>query len=316
MKRGLEEFLKARITETLRHLDPPLSSWYRGKKSESKQRPGPKKKPIPFELEQGVKAMAESNPWYGYKRIAVMCRRSGLKVTNRQAYKVMKAHDLLQKKQKVGPAELYQAARLWEFFPDRPNSLWQMEVTYIHIPGYGRWYVVTVIDYYSRYLLSGYLVNSYSAAEVTRALGPARDEAERIHGPLTVMPFFVTDNGPPFMAKRFHQFVSEQFSHVRIRYRMPTQLGLLKHFHQTLKEEEVYRQIYDSPAHGRDCLEAFRARYNRRQPHWSLIPKCSGDPITPEEVYVHGLATLIPKWQTWAQKAKEQLELLIDREAA
>ncbi len=47
--------------------------------------------------ESAVVAMATQNPWYGYKRIAVMCRRACQKVTNRQCYRVMKAHGLLQK---------------------------------------------------------------------------------------------------------------------------------------------------------------------------------------------------------------------------
>ena len=40
-----------------------------------------------------------------------------------------------------------------------------MDVTYIHIPGYGSWYAVTVIDYYSHHLLVCYLTHSYSAVE-------------------------------------------------------------------------------------------------------------------------------------------------------
>ena len=41
--------------------------------------------------------------------------------------------------------------KLFELLPQGPNDLWQMDVTYMHIPGYGWWYAVTVIDYYSRY---------------------------------------------------------------------------------------------------------------------------------------------------------------------
>lgn len=51
-------------------------------------------------------------------------------------------------------AELYQAGRLFELLPSAPNELWQADVTYIHIPGPGWRYAVTVIDHYSRYLLA------------------------------------------------------------------------------------------------------------------------------------------------------------------
>jgi transposase InsO family protein len=136
----------------------------------------------------------------------------------------MKDHGLLQKR-KTRRAEVYQAAKLFELLPQGPNDLWQMDVTYIHIPGYGWWYAVTVIDYYSRYLLACHLTPSYSAAETAYALKLAREEAERIHGPLVKRPFLVTDNGPSFIARRFTAFIKDQFSHVRIQYRTPQQLG-------------------------------------------------------------------------------------------
>ena len=83
--------------------------------------------------------MATQNPWYGYKRIAVMCRRAGHAVKNREAYIVMRDHRLLQKPRERA-AEVYQAARLFELLPQQPNDLWQMDVTYIHIPGHGWWF--------------------------------------------------------------------------------------------------------------------------------------------------------------------------------
>jgi transposase-like protein len=99
---------------------------------------------------------------------------------------------------------------------------------------------LTVIDYYSRYLLACYLTSSYSAVEAIRALELAREEAERICGPLGTTPFLVTDNGPSFIARRFGRFIEDLYRHVRIRYRTPTQLGLLERFHRTLKTEEIY----------------------------------------------------------------------------
>lgn len=64
---------------------------------------------------------------------------------------------------------------------------------------------------------------------------------------------------------------------MRIAYRTPTQLGLLERFHRTLKQEEVYWRLYDSPGEARTCLAEFHARYNIRRPHWALIPEGGGD---------------------------------------
>jgi transposase InsO family protein len=269
---------------------------------------------MPERLVQGIKATAERYPWWGYKRIAVVCRRAGLKVSNKQVWRVMKRFDLLQKRTPRA-AELHQAAKLFELLPSRPNALWQMDVTYIHIPGHGWWYAVTVIDYYSRYLLAVHLSHSSSAHQVNKAIDQARARAEAIHGPLTRPPFLVTDNGPSFLAKRFRAHIGDDFSHVRIRYRTPTQLGLLERFHQTLKSEEVYWRLYAGPGHCRDCLAAFQERYNRVRPHWALRPGANKDPLTPHEVYAGGAEVVIPKWQGWAKAAKQRLDDMMAEDA-
>jgi len=320
---ALEQQPETRRTRVLNHLGIAASSWYhQGVPSDQRKRPGPRAKPVPKVIEEAVLAMAHANPWYGYKRIAVMCRRAAKfsddprqpYVTDRQCYRVMKAHDLLQKPL-PREAELYQSMKLWQLLPNGPNELWQTDVTYVHIPGHGWWYVITVIDYYSRYLLAAYLTDSYSAIAATTALAKAREEAERLHGPLAKPPFIVTDNGPSFTAKRFVRYTKQRFSHVRIAYRTPTQLGLLERFHRTLKQEEVYWRLYDSPAEARQCLAEFRERYNQVRPHWALVPEQGGDPLTPADVYTQGSAVQLPAWQDWAKHAKEQLDQMMRADA-
>jgi len=305
---------RPRQTIVLRLVGIAPSSWHRVPREGERKRPGPLPKPIPAEVVQAVVRMASENPWYGYKRIAVMCRREGQAVKDREAYLVMKEHGLLQKR-RTRRAEVYQTAKLFELLPQGPNDLWQTDVTYIHIPGYGWWYAVTVIDYYSRYLLACHLTPSYSATETTYALRLARQEAERIHGPLTKRPFLVTDNGPSFIARRFVAFVADEFRHVRIQYRTPEQLGLLERFHRTLKTEEIYWRLYDHPQHCRECLAEFCTRYNERRPHWALAPIEGGDVLVPAEVYAGGRTTEIPRWQAWARAAQAKLESLLEEAA-
>ena len=159
--------------------------------------------------------------------------------------------------------------------------------------------------------MPAHLTWSYCASEVVEGLRQAGAEAKRLHGPLTKPPCLVTDNGPSFAAKRFSRYVDGRYAHVRIRYRVPTHLGLLERFHQTLKKEERYWRPYDSPAHARACIAEFRDRYNRVRSHWALIPEGGGDPVTPQDVYVNGLAVGIPKWQGWAKGAEQRLDQLM-----
>jgi putative transposase len=311
VKKQLATHPRTRLTAVLKALGLATSCWYyTAVPAEKRRRPGPPLKPVDPQVEAWVIAMATINPWYGYQRIAVMCRREGWRVKNREAYRVMKKHGLLQQRRSPIPA-LYQASKLYELLPDGPNKLWQMDVTYIHIPGHGWWYAVTVIDYYSRYLLTVHLTSSYSAAEVLAALAAARAEAERLHGPLKGPPFLVTDNGPSFIARRFTKGLRQDYTHVRIQYRTPQQLGLLERFHQTMKNEEVYWRLYNNPPHARECLAEFRQQYNSRRPHWALIPPGGGDPATPEEVYAQGVATVIPKWQAWARDVKKKIDNML-----
>ena len=81
-----------------------------------------------------IATMATDNPWYGYRRIAVMCRRAGQAVNDSEVYRVMKWEGLLQRRL-PRRAELHQAAKLFELLPKRPNELWQTDVTDVHIPG-------------------------------------------------------------------------------------------------------------------------------------------------------------------------------------
>jgi putative transposase len=169
-----------------------------------------------------------------------------------------------------------------------------------------------VIDYFSRYLLASHLTFSYIATEVMYTLKLAWGEAERIGGPLTNRPFLVTDNGPSFLARRFTDFVREPYSHIRIQYRTPQQLGLMERFHQTLKTEEVYWRFYENPQHALACLAEFRVRSNTLRPHWALVPDEEGDQLVPAEVYAGARSIQFSRRQEWTRAARGRLEILLE----
>jgi len=303
----------ARIKPLLGALGVAASSWYHRPDAVPKK-PGPAPRPLDEGLRSTVIEFAQRYPWWGYKRLAIVMQRAGIMVSKKFVHAVFKAEDLTQKR-RATKAELYQSAKLFELLPTRRNGLWQADVTYIHIPGHGWWYAVTVIDYYSRYLLSCHLTPSYSAPEVSAAIELAVKEAERLCGKLETVPFLVTDNGSCFLARHFQKAIKERFRHVRTRYRTPQQLGLLERFHQTLKREEVYWQLYEHPQDAREKLAAFRDRYNGVRPHWALEPAEGGDVLTPEDVYVKRQAITLPRWQGWAKAAKEKLDESMQQDA-
>jgi len=274
--------------------------------------------PLPRDIdpwqEHVVLTVARACPWFGYKKITVICReRLDEPIPKRIVYRVMKRHGLLHRLKERLAARLAQdAVKLSQLLPKAPNELWQTDVTYVPIPGYGWWYAMTVIDYYSRYLLALRLVSSYSAAQAVLTMQEAVRQATAIHGPLTRPVFLVTDNGCSFIAQRFAQALKgitigatglSALAHVRIGYRMPTQLGLLERFHGTLKREEVYWNLYADPVEAAAKLALFQERYNEARPHWALkaAEPTADQPrvLTPREVYVKGQKVNPPSWSRW-----------------
>jgi putative transposase len=304
------------------------STWYRHRHGsdqpeEAGEKPLRKESPCwdrdtPDQIDT-VREIAEKNPWYGYKKIAHLVSQVASGIAARKVYRIMKALNLLHERTRYRAAKLErEVKRLWELLPKGPNQLWQTDVTYIHVPGYGWYYAITVIDYYSRYLLALHFTTSYSAAEASKALRQAVLEAQRIGGPLEHPVFLVTDNGPSFVARRFQQELDRLaqeagrerlFSHVRIGYRMPTHLGLLERFHRTLKEEEVYWKVYQDPIEADRSLREFRRRYNQDRPHWALELAC------PIQAYRGEVRVKPPKWSKWATEKGIQ-ERLQEWEAA
>jgi len=158
----------ARLTGVVSAIGWARSSFFQ-RPGESRKRPGPAPRWLDPVRAQGVREVAWAYPWWGYKKIAVVCRRLGCSVSNRFVYKVLKAAGLLQRL-RPWAAELYQAARLFALLPRGPNELWQADVPYIHIPGFGWWYAVTVVDDFSRYLLALHLSPSNDAGALMVAI--------------------------------------------------------------------------------------------------------------------------------------------------
>ncbi len=201
-----------------------------------------------------------------------MCWRLPEAVTDEDAYRVMCAHGLLRQRRRIREPELHQALKLYELLPRRPNDLWPVDVRLV-VRRHG--------DRLRLAFLAGVLLDEplqRGRSDSRLGLG-AKRKAERLPGPLEKTPFLVTDNGASFIAKRFWSCIQGQYSHVRIQYRTPTQLGLLERFHKTLKLEEMYWRLYNSPSHARECLAEFRRRYNERRPHGALAPESGGDPL-------------------------------------
>lgn len=282
---------RLRAREVLRWVGIPTATFYRHQtvdRARKGRRRGPDPAPVDDLLRQRIVETARKHHVLGYKKVHWILRREGVVVGRRVVYRVMREEGLLKMRKPRRVAREAARLRLRELQPTKPNQLWQMDVTYIHVPRYGFWYQIDVMDYFSRYLLAQRFTWSYSAAEGLRAIRQAVAEAERLHGTLREPVFLLTDNGSTFIAKRFGKGLKEllteegadQLQHVRIGYRMPEHLGLLERFHGSLKAEAVWPNWFSDPVEARRVLLNYGEYYNYERPHWAHGLK------TPAEAYL------------------------------
>ena len=155
---------------------------------------------------------------------------------------------------------------------DRPNQVWATDVTYIPMAR-GFVYLVAVMDWYSRKVLSWRVSNSMTADFCVEAL----EEAIAKYGAPQI---FNTDQGSQFTASSFIQVLQKN----RIRISMDGRGAwrdnvFVERLWKSVKYEEVYLHAYDSVAAAKAGIGNYFAFYNGRRPHTAL------DRNTPDNGY-------------------------------
>ncbi len=87
-------------------------------------------------------------------------------VCESSVYRLLKAHDLI-----TNPAFIViKAADSFKDKTTRPNKLWQTDFTYLKVIGWGWFYLSTILDDYSRYIIAWKLCTTMKAEDVTETL--------------------------------------------------------------------------------------------------------------------------------------------------
>ncbi len=117
-------------------------------------------------------------------------------ISESSVYRLLKAHDLI-----ISPAFIViKAANEFKDKPTRVNQQWQTDFTYFKIIGWGWYYLSTILDDYSRYVIAWKLCTTMKASDVTDTLELALeasgcDSAKVIHKPR-----LLSDNGASYVA--------------------------------------------------------------------------------------------------------------------
>lgn len=217
------------------------------------------------------------NPAWGSRQMRNRLKLEGKNVNRKRIQRLMRL---------MGIEALYPKRNLSRPHPDhkvypyllrgldieRPNKVWCSDITYIRLK-HGFAYLVAILDWHSRKVLSWELSNTIDANFCVTAL----ERALREYGKPEI---FNTDQGSQFTSEMF----TERLSGNGVRISMDGKGRALdnvvvERFWRSLKYEEVYLKDYNTMMECREEIGGYIRKYNSFRPHSSI------GGITPDMVY-------------------------------
>jgi putative transposase len=233
---------------------------------------------IPPRVRQQVVDAALADPARSPRELAWhLTDRAGHFLSESSVYRILKAADLI-----TSPAYVVLSAATTFAHPThRPNELWQTDFTYLHVVGWGWYYLSTVLDDYSRTILAWTLGTSMQASDVTATLDLARAKTGVDRVRVVQRPRLLSDNGPCYVSQELADYLATHgLTHTRGAPYHPMTQGKIERYHRSMKNV-VKLEHYRSPWELERAVARFVADYNHRRYHESL------DNVTPADVY-HG----------------------------
>ena len=209
-------------------------------------------------------ATAKALPLEGYRKIASFVEREGVYVSPTTVYRVLREAGLIipRKCRRRAAGEKYVQE------PTRTGELWATDIHYVFIEGYGFFYLFSILDTYSRYIVHWELrptMTTDDAQEVllaaVRKAGITPEHRLRL----------LHDNGSQFVSRQFKRLLRRlHIQQVRTAYRHPETNGRLERYHLTLKDATTNLEDYTTPEAARAAIEYFVYTYNAQRPHQAL----------------------------------------------
>jgi transposase InsO family protein len=231
---------------------------------------------IPEETRDQIVELALNEPELSPRELAVTFTDSrGYFVSESSVYRLLKAHDLI-----TSPAFIViKAADEFHDKTTAPNQLWQTDFTYLKVIGWGWFYLSTVLDDFSRYIIAWKLCTTMKAGDVTDTLTIALQASGCDSARVAQRPRLLSDNGPSYVSSDLAAWLSDKgMDHTRGAPCHPQTQGKIERWHQTLKNR-ILLENYFLPGDLERQITAFVDHYNHRRYHESL------DNLTPADVY-------------------------------
>ena len=305
------------IKRTLEKLGIPRSTFHRwydryralGEAGLEDRRPHPGRvwNRISDDVRQEIVALALDEPDLSPRELAVRFTDTQKHfVSEASVYRILKAHDLV-----TSPAfVVIKAADEFKDKTTRPNELWQTDFTYLKVIGWGWYYLSTILDDFSRYVVAWKLCTTMQAEDVMATLDLALHASGCDRPTVLHRPRLLSDNGSSYIAGDLAKWLARKgMEHIRGAPNHPQTQGKIERWNLTLKNRILLENHY-LPGALEATVGDFVEHYNHRRVHESL-----GN-VTPADVYFGRAQAILEERRRIKQQTILKRRLLNQNRAA
>ena len=280
-------------SRALAHLGLPKSTYYRWLSRQVEGRLEDKKggSTIPWnklqpEEKESILRLARASP-------ELSCRQLALRIVDNEGRYVSEStvYRLLKREGLVKPAEIigFKAGNEYHRKTKRPNELWATDCAHLKVFDWGWYYLVTVMDDYSRFILAWELKTDMASLSLIDVVQKAVDATGMTEVPVEDRTVLLSDNGAGYLSKQFGEYLRLLgIRHILASPYHPQTNGKIERYHRTIKGE-LGLLPYDMPSTLQEAIRSFIEYYNYHRYHEAL-----GN-VTPYDVYIGSPLEIIKK---------------------
>lgn len=188
---------------------------------------------IPDDIRERLVQLALDEPVLSPRELAIrFTDTESYFVSEASVYRLLKAHDLI-----TSPAFIViKAASEFKDKTTAINQFWQTDFTYLKVIGWGWFYLSTILDDYSRYIISWKLCTTMKTSDVTDTLELALQASGCDQVSVVHKPRLLSDNGASYVSGELADWLNDkEMTHVRDALYHPQTQGKIERWHQTFK---------------------------------------------------------------------------------
>lgn len=215
------------------------------------------------------------NRTFGYRRIWALLRREGLKINKKTVHKIMRQMSLTRPKIWYKPAR---PKRVEKMRPVRPNQGWQIDMTSFALSDMTGLYLIMVTDCCTRRIVGWTLDRRCRAGEWISALRMALESQGLVSKEACRTLTLRSDNGSQPCSRQFVEYLGKTAVQGQYTgYNAPDDNAYIERVIRTVKEEEIWPNVYDTFFEASAAIEQYVNYYNSERIHSAL------DYRTPDE---------------------------------